>query len=120
MTNKALPDSTATVNRIFAQLGVVILALVKEVVKEELKQPASDVVSDIEPGPVPPAKVRQLCKAGAFPATKKGRRWYFRRADLMAYLSPEQRPIASNDVAPAADPVDELAGKLGLRIGGRR
>ncbi len=95
-----------------------LTALVDERVRVALERPADDVVNDATPGlPVSARKARQLAKEGAFPATKRGRRWFFRRADLVAHLT--SAPLARG-ASKAPDPVDELAASLGLAIGGAR
>lgn len=97
------------------KLARALAAFVDERVREALDRPTDDVVSDATPGlPVPARKARQLAKEGVFPATKRGRRWYFRRADLLAFLT--AREAGRGERAP--DAVDELAASLGLSMPG--
>lgn len=99
-------------------LARALATFIDERVRVALERPAADIVSDASPDlPVPARKARQLAKAGAFPATKRGRRWFFRRADLLAHLSPGAAGPAPERTP---DAVDALADSLGIKIGGAR
>ena len=103
-------------------LHALVVALVPLVAAELRASGVSgdDLVNDLTPGlGMSPRKIRTLAKDGAFRAAKRGRRWYFRRADLEAYVAPAAR-VTSTPANETADPVADLGRSLGLRIGGAR
>ena len=81
---------------------------------------ADELVADNAEGlPLSSRQIRGLCKSGVLPGSKRGRRWYVKRAAIEAYLSPASRPAPANDEK-TSDPIADLGRSLGLKIGGAR
>lgn len=71
-------------------------------VAAELAANAGDTWIDQRTSPLGRRAHRELAKSGAFPASKVGRYWRARRADVDAYIE-AQRTGASLDARPAND-----------------